>query len=112
MAEEVNMPQESSEKHPPVKDEHIKGLEGVVDTLTEDVVKALDIKAEKKQLTPDHIFILAMQGAVPLTAEDKKSLPVDHLFMLALRGVAHLTSEDRQRLPSDDLTHLQMRGLA
>lgn len=30
--------------------ENIKGLEDIVDTLTEDVVKALDIKEEKKRL--------------------------------------------------------------
>ncbi len=29
---------------------HIKGLEGIVDTLTEDVVKALDIKEQRKLL--------------------------------------------------------------
>ncbi|UCD03313.1 MAG: hypothetical protein JSV63_01595 [Candidatus Aenigmatarchaeota archaeon] len=34
----------------PVKEEHVKGLEDIVDTLTEDVVKALDIKEQKEQL--------------------------------------------------------------
>ncbi len=59
MAEEVpnqDVPpqQESSppeQKPQPVKMEHIKGLEDIVDTLTEDVVKALDIKEQKKQLS-------------------------------------------------------------
>ncbi|MBN1896721.1 MAG: hypothetical protein JW789_03265 [Candidatus Aenigmarchaeota archaeon] len=54
MAEEVqkqDMPvQGSPEYHKKVRLEHIKGLEDVVDTLTEDVVKALDIKAQRKQL--------------------------------------------------------------
>ncbi|MCD6496470.1 MAG: hypothetical protein J7K54_04310 [Candidatus Aenigmarchaeota archaeon] len=40
-----------SEEKKKVSIEHIKGLEDVVDTLTEDVVKALDIKEQKKQLT-------------------------------------------------------------
>jgi len=40
-----------SEETKKVSIEHIKGLEDVVDTLTEDVVKALDIKEQKKQLT-------------------------------------------------------------
>jgi len=33
------------------RQQNIKGLQGIVDTLTEDVVKALDIKQEKKRLT-------------------------------------------------------------
>ncbi len=53
MAEEIQnvSPQQVKPEETEVKPEHIKGLEDVVDTLTEDVVKALDIKEQKKQLT-------------------------------------------------------------
>jgi chromosome segregation ATPase len=57
MAEEMQKqdvpPQQVSapQRPPPVKKEHIKGLEDIVDTLTEDVVKALNIKEQRKQLS-------------------------------------------------------------
>jgi len=58
MTEEIEQnqdmpPQEEVSKGQPSKAqklENVKGLEDVVDTLTEDVVKALDIKEQKKQL--------------------------------------------------------------
>ena len=56
MSEEVNQDVPPQEEGPTTDEkvtrmEHIKGLEDIVDTLTEDVVKALDIKQQKKQLT-------------------------------------------------------------
>ncbi len=118
MAEELqnqNVPPQQSpakQSFPRVKKEHIRGLEEIVDTLTEDVVKALDIKEQKKQLS-EKIRLLKQQelhlrevvGDLKTTRDKLQSeLQKKAENISALQSKIENLKDDRAHLASEKIT--------
>ena len=106
MAEEIN---QEGVKEKEQRLENIKGLEDIVDTLTEDVVKALDIKEEKKRLSgkitklkEQELELKEVIGDLKIT-RDKLSdeLQRKHGEINTLRSKIDHLKEDKAKLSSD-----------
>lgn len=92
--------------------ENIKGLEDIVDTLTEDVVKALDIKEEKKRLVNKIRKLKQQEAELQEVVGDLKSTrdklqmelqkKADDIGMLQSK-IGNL-KEDRAKLSSEKVT--------